>query len=93
MDESVYYVIFNDRLEQREIVKVHLYDFSFHPPPAPRIYLQIKAAYFISGLWRVKLFNSVEVPLKRRGLTVVYVQDQLLYWIVLTLVNTGKFTA
>ena len=35
MDDSVYYVIFNDRLEQREIVKVHLYDFSFHPPPAP----------------------------------------------------------
>ena len=25
MDDSVYYVIFNDRLEQREIVKVHLY--------------------------------------------------------------------
>ena len=50
MDDSVYYVIFNDRLEQREIVKVHLYDFSFHPPPAPRIYIQIQPAYFISGL-------------------------------------------
>lgn len=50
MDESVYYVIFNDRLEQREIVKVHVYDFSFPSPPAPRIYIQIQPDYFISGL-------------------------------------------
>ena len=50
IEESVHYVIFNDRLEQREIVKVLLYDLSFDPPPPPRIYIQIKAAYFISGL-------------------------------------------